>query len=248
MATARSVEKGKPLVSSMRLFTNPDKSHTIKVWGTPFLTIHPDNRFEVVIPDSQMQHIAPALSICCNRVLPFLWARVGKGRYRMSADYCPDIKPEVFQGLTFDMDGKQWLNAKADRAERVLPEQRVVWLRARRKFLQAVKTRHKLGVFEAIRLELVKDADSPSMLAAQSVTYPNSVTHSVLRQQIYKAMTTEDFSTDMAKLLVSARLATMWFSTWRSNAALGDMSKFTKELVDSHSVWLREQFGVFSKE
>lgn len=236
--TARDKKKGKPLTSGSRLIMDADNTFVVTVYDHQFLRIHPDNRFEFLLDGEHCRGISNTLCATLHTICNFTWQRVATGRYRVEYQtYAKrDKSPEVFAGLTFDMDGKQWLNPRPDLVKSIDKNKRTEWLRARKKFLQGIAVRHKLGVFEAIKHEFT----------ASNTVYQAVPSHLEYAEMVYAAMRDETFNPELLRAITAYQLSRTWVQYW--SAPMKSLPTEVRTFIDNNSIQLRRKFGVFNQE
>jgi len=205
------------------------------------------------------------LTSSLNRALPFHILRVAKGRYRIAhVDkilkelganaydengwanwYHPDTwvrknAPEYFQGITFDLHSGECLNARPDDELIVIPENRLVWLRALRKFKAGIKVRAKMNVFEGISDTIEKERNVKGAYHSMpdwSTKHYSKLLHTSIRDA--------KFSPELLKGIAESNANYYWNWERPTPSAVIDT---VKKICDTHSVELRRKFEVFEKK
>jgi len=179
---ARFPEKGKPLRAWARVQKRDNKAYGVDSWSGELCRFMPSNVCKFTATVEEIWRSSQTLTSSLNRALPFHILRVAKGRYRVAhvdkiirelgdeaynddgwaSWHHPDVwvrknAPEYFQGIKFDLATGECLNARADDELVVIPEKRIVWLRALRKFKTGIKVRAKMNVFEGISDTIEKE-------------------------------------------------------------------------------------------
>jgi len=254
---ARSQEKGRPLLSWGRIKRLADGSFEVSDKrfnsGTMVIgVITPDNKFTFKLNDEQAHCIQNTLSSSLSNALPFIWHRVGKKRWRVIHKYNMQGSryyeimrqaPEYFNGITFDLSTGKCVNRKPDLITTVNKEARKRWRGKLGTFKRGIKVRAKMGVFDALYQELMKDFDSNA--AYQNYNYIRSH-EGVL--QLADVMESEVLPTEFLRILTGAtRVSLGWYG--RPNTFDGNtVVKFVDTLLSTNSISLRKHFNVFDNQ
>ena len=227
--------------------------------------IAPDGKCVFTATVEEIWRSSQTLTSSLNRALPFHILRVGKGRYRVAhvdkilkelgddaynedgwaSWYHPDVwvrknAPEYFQGITFDLHSGECLNARPDDELIVIPENRLVWLRALRKFKAGIKVRAKMNVFEGISDTIEKERSGK----VTHISMPDwSTKH--YSKLLHTSIRDAKFSPELLKGIAESNANYYWNWERPTPAAVVDT---VKKICDARSVELRRDFGVFEKK
>jgi len=247
--TARDISKGKPLRNWGR-FTEKENTYLLSVYNLPFVIFHPNNTLEFVITKTHSRRIGPTLATTCSKHLPFMWYRKSMGLYEIKLlsnmpkpselywhtwDRIKATPPiEVFSGLIIDLTTGIALNPKASDTSTIVPQKRIEWLRALRKFKQAAKLRAKIGVFDVINKEVILERKSNNWEAPDWDT-------DIWQDKLYQNISNGTIDTDLIKAFVQSN--NRWsIGAVKSIAVLNTIDNICKQ----YSRDLRRRFGVFS--
>lgn len=253
---ARSQDKGRPLKSWARIKRLADGSYEISdrrfTPGTMVIGIlTPDNKFTFKLNDDQAHCIQNTLSASLFSALPFMWHRVGKMRWRVAHKcdvqgrrYYEMIRqaPEYFNGITFDLGTGKCVNRKPDLLTTVDMDARKIWRAKLTTFKRGIKVRAKMGVFDALHEELLKDFDSVAVY--QNYNYfrsPEGIS------KLAEVMKSDALPTEFLRILTGAARASLG---WNGRAAFNGQAvvRYVDSLLSTNSIPLRKQFNVFSNQ
>jgi len=265
---ARFPNKGKPLRAWARVHIRDKKAYGVDNWTGEFCRFLPSNVCLFTATVEEIWRSSQTLTSSMNRAIPFHILRVAKGRYRIAhvdkilkelGDtaynedgwanwHNPDVwvkknAPEYFQGITFDLHSGECLNARPDDELIVIPENRLVWLRALRKFKAGIKVRAKMNVFEGISDTIEKERNDirpgdmhPSMPDWSTKHYS---------KLLYTSIKYAKYSPELLKSITESNADYYW--NWVRPTPLAVVDTI-KRICDTHSVELRRKFGVFEKK
>jgi len=163
--TCRFPDKGKPVKGWCRLH-KVDENFELRMDGKTICVFAPDNTLTFTMTSAQAKNYSITLSQALARAIPIGWERVALGRHRVV--HTMRIKGnganryeawrntmkaegiEVFNGIKFNLDTGECMNAKPTTDAQVVPAKRTEWLRALRVFKRGLKVRAKLGVLDTI--------------------------------------------------------------------------------------------------
>jgi len=172
---ARNPDAGRPVQSWARMFkvenTEGGYNYELRFGNHTVGIFTPDNKFTFTLTAQGARNCSVTLSQALQRAIPFLWHRVGAGRYVVKPtpqwetfrQNFPDHKYyawqyfreqkgyEVFNGLCFDLNTYEPVNARpAYKDQAVNQDNKLEWLRMLRKFKQAAKVRARMGVVDTL--------------------------------------------------------------------------------------------------
>ena len=230
--------------------------------------VAPDGKCIFTATVEEIWHNSQTLTSSLNRALPFHILRVAKGRYRIAhvdkilreigesaygesgwASWIhPDswVKknaPEYFQGITFDLQNGECLNARPDDELIVIPEKRLVWLRALRKFKTGIKARAKMNVFEGISDTIEGEVRTEGRGHSYRSMPDWSTKH--YHKLLYTSIRDNKFSPELLRGITESNASYYWNWERPSPAAVIDTMN---RICDARSVDLRREFGVFAKK
>jgi hypothetical protein len=262
--TARNKDKGKPLNSWGRIHMDGD---TIELYygdkrGLKFAEITPDNVF-TFLPSAHTarQITAVTFSQCLYRAVPFMWQRVGTGRYRVSHTsalpchteynyyhqkqitgvdwgFMRTTAPEYFAGIKFDLLTGKCLNRQPDYNEQVNEDKRKVWLSSLKKFKYGLKARARIGV-----LDTYIEAERK---VGRSGVVPDWADPQ-WQDLLYTSIKDNTHPPELLQGLVSQAMNTNWYQH-RGNIKAASVLSTADDVCKTYSIDLRKKFGVFSVE
>lgn len=245
--TCKTPAKGKPVRGTFRMFKEGTTFVLTRTgYGKanhPILHIYPDDTVEFVADLSTI--VTFPLSFTLPAVIPMGIDRVSTGKYRVYHGYSITSDPErawshqynwwyrkgkreaqeYFKGVRFDLTTGKCLNPKKDMCKRINPDNRKVWLAAKKAFDIGIRTRIRIGVFDSlIRTDNKKGYYSDSDLALD----------------IHKNMLDGTFTDELMRKLAAgmSRYEGDHKRQWATYSAL----------MDRQSIWFRTQYGVFYDE
>lgn len=171
--TCRFPDKGKPVKGWCHLH-KVDENFELRMDGKTICVFAPDNTLTFTMTSAQAKNYSITLSQALARAIPIGWERVATGRHRVvhtmrignSGDayryeaWRNTMKAEgieVFNGIKFNLDTGECMNAKPTTEAQVIPAKRTEWLRALRVFKRGLKVRAKLGVLDAICQDIIAE-------------------------------------------------------------------------------------------
>jgi hypothetical protein len=250
-SSCRFPDRGKPLATNIRLFNRSDGNFYVQVHGVTVFEITPDNKVTFTLSAEQAHSKGACLSIMLDRIIPFYWLRIAKGRYliidrknlrelqeqrRAGKDdesWRSMLKArasEFYQGISFSLEEGKCLNPKYIGKPTINTDARLVWLRKLKAFKRAVSIRQKLGAFEPVAAEV---RGNTSHLTSSTVLF------SRVKDSINDEHVTVDLIKDIYIYIVSP-----W---WRRSATSKDIESAVYRYLNNNSVDLRRSFGVFEK-
>ena len=164
--TCRFPDKGKPVKGWCRLH-KVDENFELRMDNKTICVFAPDNTLTFTLTSAQAKNYSITLSQALARAIPIGWERVATGRHRVVHTmrigdsggayryeaWRNTMKAEgieVFNGIKFNLDTGECMNAKPTTEAQVIPAKRSDWLRAFRVFKRGLKVRAKLGVLDSI--------------------------------------------------------------------------------------------------
>jgi len=261
---ARSKVKGRPLKRWARL-TQEGNDYIVSCSGTPILKFTPDNKLVFLIDGKVGSRYSTTISQSLHRAVPVMWIRAGTGRYRVkhlkiidkvSNDTMPADKanrwsnvlwmsawkqmktaPELFMGMTFDLNTGECINARKDIKDSVIPDKRTAWLRKLRMFKRNVKLRARMGVFDSLIKQIIEDRKSSPAKMPDWTSEP-------WLDALYNAIRDEECPTELLRGFV----ASVPYAPWRQSALTTDIVlKVIDDVLKTLSIELRRKFGVFDE-
>ena len=170
--TCRFPDKGKPVKNWCRLH-KVDENFELRMDGKTICVFAPDNTLTFTLTSAQAKNYSITLSQALARAIPIGWERVATGRHRVVHTmrigqhganryeaWRNTMKAEgieVFNGIKFNLDTGECMNAKPTTEAQVIPAKRTEWLRALRVFKRGLKVRAKLGVLDAICQDIIAE-------------------------------------------------------------------------------------------
>ena len=246
MEKARSKAKGRPMKGQgWRLFQDGDE-YVVTTYGEQVGRFLPDNTFMFTTSGERAYRIAHTLSGTMRRNLPFDWCRVDFKTYRVDHQmnlpsthawthfHKPTNAPMVYDGLKFDLYTGKCLNYLPDSKRVADPERRKEWLAASRAWKRKLKAAARVGVFDGLISQEVKDrtswADRPRWNQKEWLDI------------LYNAIKTGDCSVDLLRMFVSSETR-----SWDTPTSMQMYERIDK-IVKAQSIELRKRFGVFEGE
>jgi hypothetical protein len=163
--TCRFPDKGKPVKGWCRLH-KVDENFELRMDGKTICVFAPDNTLTFTLTSAQAKNYSITLSQALARAVPIGWETLalgrqrvvhtmringnGANRYEAWRDTMKAEGIEVFNGIKFNLDTGECMNAKPTTEAQVIPAKRSDWLRALRVFKRGLKVRAKLGVLDTI--------------------------------------------------------------------------------------------------
>lgn len=171
--TCRFPDKGKPVKNWCRLH-KVDENFELRMDSKTICIFAPDNTLTFTMTSAQAKNYSITLSQALARAIPIGWERVATGRHRVIhtkrishhggahrwEQWREAMKAEgieVFNGIKFNLDTGECLNAKPTTDVQVVASKRTEWLRALRVFKRGLKVRAKLGVLDAICQDVIEE-------------------------------------------------------------------------------------------
>jgi hypothetical protein len=255
--TARKPDEGKPIKSWVRLFRD-NGVFELRHGGVVVARITSDNivTFPMTVYKGRM--ISNTLSSSLYRVIPFMWMRLGKGRYALEhtkvlddradkpywagwSHFMREKSPELFSGLQFNLLTGECINPKIKpNSDQVNQDAKTIWLRALRNFKHGIHVRAKLGVVESLCQQVVAER------AANKDSWKQpDWTHERWSELLYTSIKQEQFSTELLKGFVMSSNV----SYWRHESPTTETTlAAVANVCDDLSVELRRRFGVFDAQ
>lgn len=239
----RNPNKGKPLSTWCRLFRVGNDFY-LTINGFRFAKVTPDNIFEFLMTQHQGRSVSVTLSGSLHYCTPMFWYRKSMGRYRVihegvngaSLNWAVISKKSVdyFQGIKFDLNTGECVNARPDLLSTVNTDVRKVWLRKIKTFKRGLRVRVKMGVFETIAKDL---------LAETNFNFYNKAdwTSEEWIDELYKAIQNQQYPTELLREMVASSM-----SRWRPLVpSATDFYHNIDIILNNTSLLLRQKFGVF---
>jgi hypothetical protein len=171
--TCRFPDKGKPVKGWCRLH-KVDENFELRMDNKTICVFAPDNTLTFTMTSAQAKNYSITLSQALARAIPIGWERVATGRHRVIhtkrishhggahrwEQWREAMKAEgieVFNGIKFNLDTGECMNAKPTTEVQVVPAKRTEWLRALRVFKRGLKLRAKLGVLDTICQDVIAE-------------------------------------------------------------------------------------------
>jgi len=251
---ARKPAEGKPVKSWTRLFKNGD-CFELRCDYTTLAVIKPDNTITFPLSISNAKGTANTLASSLYRVLPFMWMRLGKGRYAIEhtkvlddyvkakglsyywGSYMRDKSPELHSGLKFNLLTGECLNARSKPNGDVNKIARSAWLTALRGFKRGIQIRAKIGVIDGLCQQVVAERG-----ASRDRWQQPDWSHDQWTEMLFTAIKNNEFSTELLKGFVMSSKVSYWrHETPTTKSTLEAVDNICDEL----SIELRRRFGVF---
>lgn len=253
--TARKPDDGKPIRSWARLHRD-NGVFDVRQGEVVIARITSDNILTFPLTVHKGRSISNTLSSSLHRVIPFMWSRLGKGRYAIEhtgvldnhiasqparfywGGYMREKSPELFSGLQFNLLTGECLNARPKpNSTHVKHDTKTIWLRALRQFKHGIHLRAKMGVLETLCQQVA---------AERSVDRNNwhepDWTHERWTELLYTSIKNNEFPTELLRGLVMSSKVSYWGREVPNTRTTLDAVDI---VCDDLSVELRTRFGVF---
>lgn len=245
MKKARNPAKGRPMKSAnWRLHQDGDE-YTVTLYGAQVGRFLPDNTFVFTLSTKAARSAAQSLSSTIHRNLPFHWARVGAGKYRvdhranMPLQYPwrhfdkPTNAPLLYDGLKFDLTTGRCLNYQPDPRLKIDDAARLVWLRALRQWKRQLRTLVRLGAAD----QLLREHTSTQQATSDWLTEPEYL------DKLYTAIKDGDCSTEVVRMLMKVEV-----SRFATGITGDEFYQLVQSALNRQSIELRKRFGVIIGE
>lgn len=254
--TAKNPSKGKPFRSWGRLYMRDANIHMYfgNEQGVEIGYFSPDNKFTFTsTPHTIRAMCAHTLAASLYAAIPFMWQRVGTGRYRVdhvcaiptkavddrtyiSWEHMRSAAPEYFEGIQFDLNTGKCTNYRPDILSSVNTDARKQWLSALRKFKYGMRARARVRAFDDM-LEQSKRDGNRSIPDWSNTTWLNL---------LYTSIKNNEYPIELLRGI--AAHAT-WRGHWYKPNAItsADVPPVVDEICNTHSIDLRKLFGVFDE-
>ena len=260
---ARNPDNGRPVQSWGRMYrvenTEGSFNYELRFGSYTVGIFTPDNKFTFTMTASEARNCSITLSQALQRAIPFLWCRVGAGRYVVKptpqwAEF-KQANPnhsyawqffknqkgyEVFDGLCFDLNTYMPVNARPDYKEQAVnQEQKLEWLRQLRKFKHAAKVRARMGVVDTLIAQVNKERGGSSRYDWKMPDWNSDEWQNIL----YTSIKNTDCTTELLKGVIQTVNRGYYHSTPSSSEVLKELNR----ICTTYSIDLRRKFGVFDE-
>ena len=252
----RNPDKGRPVMSWARMF-KVDDTYELRHGSTKVGVFTPDNKFTFTLSTQEARNSSVTLSQALQRTIPFSWHRVGMGKYKVKPtppyeEYKannPDAYPwhyfaeqegyELFDGLCFDLNTYEPVNARQKMSDTIDPVKRKEWLGSLRKFKRAVKVRARLGVLDTLIQQVAQERSKHRSRYDWEMPDWNTDTW---QDMLYTSIKNSECSTELLKGIVMS-VSTGYY---KSSISVDDVLKECDKICTNYSVEIRRKFGVFN--
>lgn len=256
---ARNPENGRPVQSWGRMY-QVGENYELRFGSYTVGVFTPDNKFIFKLTASEARNCSVTLSQALQRAIPFLWYRVGAGRYVVKptpqwAEF-KQANPnhnsyawqffknqkgyEVFDGLCFDLNTYMPVNARPDyKDQAVNQDQKLEWLRQLRKFKHAAKVRARMGVVDTLIAQVNKERGGSSRYDWKMPDWNSDEWQNIL----YTSIKNTDCTTELLKGVIQTVNRGYYHSTPSSSEVLKELDR----ICTTYSIDLRRKFGVFDE-
>jgi hypothetical protein len=252
----RNPDKGRPVMSWARMF-KVDDTYELRHGSTKVGVFTPDNKFTFTLSTQEARNSSVTLSQALQRTIPFSWHRVGMGKYKVKPtppyeEYKannPDAYPwhyfaeqegyELFDGLCFDLNTYEPVNARPKMSDTIDPVKRKEWLGSLRKFKRAVKVRARLGVLDTLIQQVAQERSKHRSRYDWEMPDWNTDTW---QDMLYTSIKNSECSTELLKGIVMS-VSTGYY---KSSISVDDVLKECDKICTNYSVEIRRKFGVFN--
>ena len=253
--TCRFPDKGKPVKGWCRLH-KVDENFELRMDGKTICVFAPDNTLTFTMTSAQAKNYSITLSQALARAIPIGWERVATGRHRVV--HTMRIKGsganryeawrntmkaegiEVFNGIKFNLDTGECMNAKPTTDVQVVPAKRTEWLRALRVFKRGLKLRAKLGVLDTICQDVM--AERKLTKTRYDWVQPDWSNEKWI-DLLFNSIKNNQHPTELLQGFVQS-VRTYHYTTINKETTLQAADSVCAEL----SVQLRRKFGVFGDD
>jgi hypothetical protein len=261
---ARNPDAGRPVQSWARMFkvenTEGGYNYELRFGSYTVGIFTPDNKFTFTLTAQGARNCSVTLSQALQRAIPFLWYRVGSGRYVVkptpSWEAFKQANPnhnsyawqyfktqkgyEVFNGLCFDLNTYEPVNARPDHKDKpVNQDNKLTWLRMLRKFKQAAKVRARMGVVDTLIAQVERERGGSSRYDWRMPDWNSDEWQNIL----YTSIKNNDCSTDLLKGVIQSASR----GYYRSSIGSSEVMKEIDRLCTTYSIDLRRKFGVYDE-
>ena len=252
----RNPDKGRPVMSWARMF-KVDDTYELRHGSTKVGVFTPDNKFTFTLSTQEARNSSVTLSQALQRTIPFSWHRVGMGKYKVKPtppyeEYKannPDAYPwhyfaeqegyELFDGLCFDLNTYEPVNARPKMSDTIDPVKRKEWLGSLRKFKRAVKVRARLGVLDTLIQQVAQERSKHRSRYDFEMPDWNTDTW---QDMLYTSIKNSECSTELLKGIVMS----VSIGYYKSSISVDDVLKECDKICTNYSVEIRRKFGVFN--
>jgi hypothetical protein len=256
---ARNPENGRPVQSWARMH-QVGENYELRHGACTVGVFTPDNKFTFTLTASEARTCSVTLSQALQRAIPFLWYRVGSGRYAVKPtpqwqefkeanpnhnsyawQYFRDKKGyEIFDGLCFDLNTYEPVNARPDHKDKAVnQDNKLTWLRMLRKFKQAAKVRARMGVVDTLIAQVAQERGSSSRYDWKMPDWSSDEWQNIL----YTSIKNNDCSTNLLKGVIQSASR----GYYRSSVSSVEVMKEIDRLCTTYSIDLRRKFGVYDE-
>ena len=252
----RNPDKGRPVMSWARMF-KVDDTYELRHGNTKVGVFTPDNKFTFTLSTQEARNSSVTLSQALQRTIPFSWHRVGMGKYKIkptppyeeykannpdsySWHYFSEQEGyELFDGLCFDLNTYEPVNARPKMSDTIDPVKRKEWLGSLRKFKRAVKVRARLGVLDTLIQQVAQERSKHRSRYDWEMPDWNTDTW---QDMLYTSIKNSECSTELLKGIVMS-VSTGYY---KSSISVDDVLKECDKICTNYSVEIRRKFGVFN--
>lgn len=262
-AKCRTPDKGRHLKNWARLhpvsLEDGTTAYEVRANGKGIVRFLPDNTLMFVCNALTARETSITLSQALQRAVPFYWARVATGRYRVEhilklpyvkssysddhwwehGEHLRNKAPEFFEGIRFDLTTGECLNRKPDILSQVVPEKRKAWLSDLRKFKKQIKVRAKMGVFDS----LCKEEYDRRLANRKGYEMPDWTSDYWIKLLASSIKNTQVPMELMVGIAQSCPV-TYWSPRVPTRE---DVLKAVESICTEQSVYLRREYGVFDE-
>ena len=262
-STAKNKLNGKPLRQWARVYIN---GSTLEFYygdnkGVKFGEWTPDNIFTFTSSPHELRNTcAVTFASSLYRAVPFMWQRVGTGRYRIQhtakipykeyrqTNYTDERMDWIHmrtkainyeKGLRFNMLTGECIDAPPEYSELVNDSARKEWLRGLRKFKYAMKVRGRIGAFDPIIQSIKSDSNA---MANRGVP---DWSDKIWLYALSDAIKTGDISLEIMRGFASHALFDRYYYH-RGSISTANILEVVDAVCKTYSFDLRKQFGVFN--
>jgi len=161
--------------------------------------------------------------------------------YRAGWQWLANEAPQYFQGIRFDMNTGECLNAIPDTVREVIPEMRTEWLRCLRRYKRGLKARAKIGALSGYAESTMTARAGRYMSMRFSVGY--QIWDVEFLHDLLECMKSETYPEHILTAFVKSAP-----SKWKATEITPvDIMDAVDKTFNTHSKALREQYGVFGE-
>lgn len=240
ISRCRNPANGKPINSWCRIYrTVHGISFRLESIKAELGYLTPDNIFTFTLSSSQAYAASHIVSTGLHKVTPFAWNREGMKRYSVKHIHSK-YESDTFDGLKFNYVTGEAINPQTIDTSNVNPEARRQWLRSVKEYKRGIKLRIRMGVFDSIIPEVIRERSSQNRY---EWSQPDWFSDHWL-DRLANAIKYQDFSLDLLKGITQTAEVSYWNRSITSEEVTVTLDKLIKNL----SVQLRVRFGVFEQE